>query len=57
MAAESLIALLTMTAMEIILGIDNIIFIAVITGRLPPEQQALGGRLGLGAALVTRILL
>ena len=57
MAAESLIALLALTGMEIILGIDNIIFIAVITGRLPPEQQALGRRLGLGAALVTRILL
>ena len=57
MAAESLIALLALTGMEIILGIDNIIFIAVITGRLPVEQQALGRRLGLGAALVTRILL
>ena len=57
MAAESLIALLALTGMEIILGIDNIIFIAVITGRLPPEQQALGRRLGLGAALVTRVLL
>jgi predicted tellurium resistance membrane protein TerC len=57
MAAESLIALLALTGMEIILGIDNIIFIAVITGRLPPEQQALGRRIGLGAALVTRVLL
>ena len=57
MATESLIALLALTGMEIILGIDNIIFIAVITGRLPPEQQAFGRRLGLGAALVTRVLL
>jgi len=55
--AESIIALLALTGMEIILGIDNIIFIAVITGRLPDEQQALGRRIGLGAALVMRVAL
>ncbi len=52
-----LIALLTLTAMEIVLGIDNVIFIAVVAGRLPAGQQARARRLGLGLALVTRLLL
>ncbi|TRY20877.1 TerC family protein, partial [Brevibacillus sp. LEMMJ03] len=43
--------------MEIVLGIDNIIFLAIIAGRLPPEQQPKARRLGLLAALGTRILL
>jgi predicted tellurium resistance membrane protein TerC len=43
--------------MEIVLGIDNIVFIAILTGRLPPDQQPLARRLGLGLALVMRILL
>jgi predicted tellurium resistance membrane protein TerC len=51
------IPLLTLTAMEIVLGIDNIIFIAIVASRLPPEQQATARRLGLGLALVTRLLL
>ena len=55
--AESIIALLALTGMEIILGIDNIIFIALITGRLPEDQQALGRRIGLGVALVMRVAL
>ncbi len=50
-------ALLTLTAMEIVLGIDNVVFIAILCGRLPDEQQPLGRRLGLAAALVTRIML
>jgi len=54
---EALIALVALTVMEIVLGIDNIVFIAILTDRLPTEQQALGRRLGLMAALVTRILL
>ncbi|MEE3365152.1 MAG: TerC family protein, partial [Planctomycetota bacterium] len=45
-------ALLTLTAMEIVLGIDNVVFIAILCGRLPEEQQPLGRRLGLAAALV-----
>jgi predicted tellurium resistance membrane protein TerC len=52
-----LIPLVTLTAMEIVLGIDNIIFIAILSARLPKEQQAKARRLGLGAALVMRVLL
>src|SRR5690242_14073159 len=51
------IPLLTLTAMEVVLGIDNIIFIALVTGRLPAGQQATARRLGLGLALVSRLLL
>jgi predicted tellurium resistance membrane protein TerC len=51
------IPLLTLTAMEIVLGIDNIIFIALVAGRLPVAQQATARRLGLVLALITRLLL
>jgi predicted tellurium resistance membrane protein TerC len=51
------LAFFTLTALEIVLGIDNIIFISILVGRLPPEQRALGRNLGLGAAMVMRILL
>lgn len=51
------IALLTLTALEIVLGIDNIIFISILSGKLPEEQQAKARNLGLGAAMVMRILL
>lgn len=54
---EVLIALVTLTAMEIVLGIDNIIFIAILVGRLPVEQQPKIRNLGIGLALVIRILL
>jgi len=54
---EALIALVALTLMEIVLGIDNIVFIAVLVGRLPEKQRALARRLGLGAAMVMRILL
>lgn len=54
---EALIALVTLTVMEIVLGIDNIVFIAILTDRLPREQQPLARRLGLGIAMVSRILL
>lgn len=50
-------ALIALAAMEIVLGIDNIVFIAIVTGRLPPEQQSRARRLGLAAAMVMRILL
>ncbi|MFL5328451.1 MAG: TerC family protein [Gemmataceae bacterium] len=49
--------LITLTAMEIVLGIDNIIFLALVAGRLPPQQQPRARRLGLLAALGTRLLL
>jgi len=49
--------LLTLTVMEIILGIDNIIFLAIIVGKLPADQQAKARRLGLSLALGMRVLL
>ena len=49
------VSLLTLTAMEIVLGIDNVVFIAIITGRLPAAQQPLARRLGIGLALIIRI--
>jgi predicted tellurium resistance membrane protein TerC len=52
-----IIPLLTLTVMEIVLGIDNIIFIALVAGRLPAGQQATARQLGLGLALITRLLL
>lgn len=54
---ESVIAFLTLTSLEIVLGIDNIIFIAILAGKLPPEQRDKARRLGLLAAVVSRILL
>lgn len=69
--AENLIALLTLTSLEIILGIDNLVFLSILTGRLPREQQnsarltglglAMGGRIGLLLAItwvmgLTRVL-
>src|SRR5690348_12543823 len=52
-----LVALLTLTAMEIVLGIDNVLFIAIVAGRLPAGQQERARRLGLGLALGARLLL
>ena len=54
---ESLIALIALTSMEIVLGIDNIVFIVLLSDRLPEEQQTRARRLGLVVALMTRILL
>ncbi len=54
---EVLIALVTLTAMEIVLGIDNIVFIAILADRLPREQQPFARKLGLAVALVSRLLL
>ena len=51
------ISLLTLTALEIVLGIDNIIFISILAGKLPPEQQAKARQTGLMLALITRVLL
>jgi predicted tellurium resistance membrane protein TerC len=51
------VALATLTALEIVLGIDNIIFISILVGRLPEGQRNLARRLGLGLAMVMRILL
>jgi predicted tellurium resistance membrane protein TerC len=54
---EAWIALLTLTVLEIVLGIDNIIFISILAGKLPAAQQARARRVGLAAAMVMRILL
>ena len=51
------IAFLTLLALEIVLGIDNVIFISILVDKLPQERQRLARRLGLGMALVMRILL
>lgn len=48
---------LTLTVLEIVLGIDNIIFISILCGKLPADQQAKARRIGLGLAMVMRILL
>ncbi len=52
---EIWIALATLTALEIVLGIDNVVFISILAGKLPPEQQARARRLGLGLAMFIRI--
>jgi predicted tellurium resistance membrane protein TerC len=51
------LAFVTLTALEIVLGIDNIIFISILVGRLPRAQQAKGRTLGLALAMLTRIAL
>ncbi|MBF0228479.1 MAG: TerC family protein [Desulfamplus sp.] len=56
-SVEAWIALATLTALEIVLGIDNIIFISILVGRLPEEQRNLGRRVGLGLAMGTRLIL
>ena len=52
---ESWIALLTLTVLEIVLGIDNVIFISILAGKLRPDQQAKARRVGLGLAMFMRI--
>ena len=54
---EIWVAFLTLLALEIVLGIDNIVFISILVDKLPEARQALARRLGLGMALVMRILL
>ncbi len=51
------VSLLTLTALEIVLGIDNVIFISILAGKLPHHQQERARKLGLSLALITRILL
>ncbi|MBX9624375.1 MAG: TerC family protein [Gemmataceae bacterium] len=55
--AAILIGLVTLAVMEIVLGVDNVIFLAIEAGKLPPERQARARQIGLAAALGTRILL
>jgi predicted tellurium resistance membrane protein TerC len=54
---QAWLAFLTLTALEIVLGIDNIIFISILVSRLPKAQQARGRTIGLALAMLTRILL
>jgi predicted tellurium resistance membrane protein TerC len=54
---EIWISLLTLTGLEIVLGIDNVIFISILAGKLPAAQQEKARKLGLSLALVTRVLL
>ena len=56
-SAEAWAALLTLTALEIVLGIDNVIFLSVIVARIPEPQASRARRIGLSLALVFRILL
>src|SRR5215204_2214077 len=57
LSTDGLIALITLTFLEIVLGVDNVIFISILSGKLPAEQQAKARRLGLIAAMGMRILL
>ncbi len=54
---EHIIAYLTLTSLEIVLGIDNVIFIAILAGRLPEAQRDLARKLGLAAAVISRLIL
>ncbi len=54
---NDLIALVTLTMLEIVLGIDNIIFISILVGKLPQEKQKKGRMIGLSLALITRVIL
>ena len=54
---QAWIAFLTLVALEIVLGIDNIIFISILSGKLPAEQQARARFIGLGLALILRVIL
>jgi len=55
LTADNLLALVTLSALEIVLGIDNIVFIAILSAKLPPEQRNRARRLGLLAAMLMRI--
>jgi predicted tellurium resistance membrane protein TerC len=55
--SENLVALVTLTALEIVLGIDNVIFIAILSGKLPESRRASARSMGIALAVGTRILL
>ena len=54
---EAWVSLLTLTVLEVVLGIDNIIFISILTGKLPTHQRDKGRKIGLAGAFITRLLL
>ena len=55
--AELAVAFVTLCVLEIVLGIDNVIFISILAGKLPPEQQPRARFIGLSLAMITRVLL
>jgi predicted tellurium resistance membrane protein TerC len=57
LTSDNLIALVTLTALEVVLGVDNVIFISILAGKLPTDQQGRARQVGLLAAMVMRILL
>jgi predicted tellurium resistance membrane protein TerC len=57
LTADGMATLATLSVLEIILGIDNLVFIAILVARLEPDQQPAARRLGLGLAMITRCLL
>ena len=57
LTTDALVALLTLTAMEIVLGIDNVVFISILAGKLPEDQQRRARRVGLVLALLMRVAL
>jgi predicted tellurium resistance membrane protein TerC len=57
LSSEGLLALITLTFLEVILGVDNVIFISILSGKLPHDQQPRARRIGLMAAMLMRILL
>ena len=57
LTADGLVALITLTVLEVVLGIDNVIFISILAGKLPAGEQDRARRIGLMAAMVMRILL
>lgn len=57
LTTESLMALLTLTSLEVVLGIDNVIFIAILAGKLPEEQRDSARKMGLAVAVLSRAIL
>jgi predicted tellurium resistance membrane protein TerC len=54
---QAWIGLLTLVALEVVLGIDNVVFISILSGKLPPSQQVRARQVGIGLAVISRILL
>ncbi|MDP9348126.1 MAG: TerC family protein, partial [Gemmatimonadota bacterium] len=55
LSGEALVALATLSLLEIVLGIDNLVFLTILAGKLPPEQQPRARKIGLGLALGMRV--
>jgi predicted tellurium resistance membrane protein TerC len=57
LTSDGLLSLVTLAALEIVLGVDNLVFIAIVSGKLPASQQPLARKIGLALALLTRVAL